>query len=126
MCGIVGYVSNKKLSLDNNLSIMKHRGPDASGKNYYQSNDKYIGLGHVRLSIIDLDSHSNQPFEYLDRYIMVFNGEIYNYIEIKKELVENNYTFSTASDTEVLIAAYDHYKENVFDYLDGMFAFLYL
>ena len=123
MCGIVGYVSNKKLSLDNNLSIMKHRGPDASGKNYYQSNDKYIGLGHVRLSIIDLDSHSNQPFEYLDRYIMVFNGEIYNYIEIKKELVENNYTFSTASDTEVLIAAYDHYKENVFDYLDGMFAF---
>ena len=123
MCGIVGYVSNKKLSLDNNLSIMKHRGPDASGKYYYKSNEKYIGLGHVRLSIIDLDSHSDQPFKYLDRYIMIFNGEIYNYIEMKRELVKNNYIFSTSSDTEVLIAAYDFYKENVFDYLDGMFAF---
>jgi len=123
MCGIVGYVSGKKLSLDDNLSIIRHRGPDANGKYYFQSNDMYIGLGHVRLSIIDLDSHSNQPFEYLDRYIIVYNGEIYNYVEIKKDLVKNNYKFSTSSDTEVLIAAYDYYKENIFDYLDGMFAF---
>lgn len=123
MCGIVGYFSNTKLSLDNNLSVMKHRGPDASGKYYYGSNNKYGGLGHVRLSIIDLDSHSNQPFEYLNRYVIVFNGEIYNYIEIKRELVKNNYKFSTSSDTEVLIAAYDYYKDNIFDYLDGMFAF---
>lgn len=123
MCGIVGYLSNTKLPLENNLSSIKHRGPDASGKYFCKSNEKNIGLGHVRLSIIDLDSHANQPFEYIGRYIMVFNGEIYNYIEIKKELVKNNYKFSTSSDTEVLIAAYDYYKESVFDYLDGMFAF---
>jgi len=123
MCGIVGYVSRKQLSLDDNLSKIHHRGPDANGKYYSQSDNKYIGLGHVRLSIIDLDSHSNQPFEYLNRYVIVYNGEIYNYIEIKKDLVKNNYKFSTSSDTEVLIAAYDYYKENIFDYLDGMFAF---
>lgn len=123
MCGIVGYISNKKLSLDNNLSMLKHRGPDSSGKYYHQSNDKYIGLGHVRLSIIDLDSHANQPFEFLDRYVMIFNGEIYNYIELKNELLKKNYLFTTSSDTEVLIAAYDYYKESVFDYLDGMFSF---
>jgi len=123
MCGIVGYISNQKLSLNDNLSIMDHRGPDANGQYYYQYKEQHVGLGHVRLSIIDLDSHSDQPFEYLNRYVMVFNGEIYNYIEIRKELLKNDYVFSTSSDSEVLIAAYDYYKENVFDYLDGMFAF---
>ena len=123
MCGIVGYIGNKQISLDSHLSLIKHRGPDARGEFYSESNDKYIGLGHVRLSIIDLDNHANQPLEYLNRYHIVFNGEIYNYIEIKKELLKNNYIFSTSSDTEVLVAAYDYYREDVFDYLDGMFAF---
>jgi asparagine synthase (glutamine-hydrolysing) len=123
MCGIVGYLSNKKIPLKNNLLKMQHRGPDSTGEYHFNSNAIHGGLGHVRLSIIDLHSHANQPFSYLDRYTIVFNGEIYNFIELKKELKTHNYNFSTSSDTEVLIAAYDYYKEKVFDYLHGMFAF---
>lgn len=123
MCGIVGYLSNEKIGLNEGLLKMEHRGPDAYGEYHFNSNNTYGGLGHVRLSIIDLNTHANQPFEYLDRYTMVFNGEIYNFIELKNELESNGYTFSTSSDTEVLIAAYDYHKEKVFDYLDGMFAF---
>ncbi len=123
MCGIVGYINNEKLPLANNLVQMRHRGPDAKGESYHTYNNTHCGLGHVRLSIIDLESHANQPFQYLDRYTIVFNGEIYNYIELRKKLEKNSYSFLTSSDTEVLIAAYDFYKEDIFNHIDGMFAF---
>lgn len=123
MCGIIGYICNDKIDLSNYLKKIYHRGPDFSDVNYDFIENKYIGLGHVRLSIIDTTSHANQPFYFEDKYILIFNGEIYNYIEIRNELQEKGYTFNTESDTEVLISAYDYFKEKVFEHLDGMFAF---
>lgn len=123
MCGIVGYISSDKIDLSNHLKKIYHRGPDFSDVNYDFIENKYIGLGHVRLSIIDTTSHANQPFYFEDKYVLIFNGEIYNYIEIRNELKDKGYIFNTESDTEVLIIAYDYYKEKVFEYLDGMFAF---
>lgn len=123
MCGIVGYISNNNINLNTHLNKIYHRGPDFSDVNYDFIENKYVGLGHVRLSIIDTTSHANQPFYFEDKYILIFNGEIYNYIEIRDELKEKGYKFNTESDTEVLICAYDCYKEKVFEYMDGMFAF---
>lgn len=123
MCGIVGYISSDNIDLSNHLKKIYHRGPDFSDVNYDFIENKYIGLGHVRLSIIDTTSHANQPFYFEDKYVLIFNGEIYNYIEIRNELKEEGYIFNTESDTEVLINAYDYYKEKVFEYLDGMFSF---
>jgi len=123
MCGIVGYLSNEKIALEESLLKIEHRGPDASGEHHFEFGEKYGGLGHVRLSIIDLNTHANQPFDYRERYTLVFNGEIYNFIELREELKTKGYAFLTSSATEVLIAAYDHYQEKVFEHLDGMFAF---
>lgn len=123
MCGIVGYISNNNINLNTHLNKIYHRGPDFSDVYYDSIEKKYVGLGHVRLSIIDTASHANQPFYFEDKYILIFNGEIYNYIEIRNELKEKGYTFNTESDTEVLISAYDYFKEKVFEHLDGMFAF---
>lgn len=123
MCGIVGYISNKNVNLESNLKCINHRGPDSTDCIYNTYKDKHIGLGHVRLSIIDIDSHANQPFLFEDKYIIIFNGEIYNYIELRNDLRNKGYIFNTESDTEVLICAYDYYQEKVFDYLDGMYAF---
>lgn len=119
MCGIIGVLGLKVENhiFDKMLDSQSHRGPDAIG--IY--NDKNIQLGHNRLSIIDLSEQANQPFkDYSNRYIIVFNGAIYNYLEIKKEL---NYTFKTTSDTEVLLAAYIAWGEKCLDRLNGMFAF---
>lgn len=123
MCGIVGYVSKEKINLNKSLNLIKHRGPDNKGVFYKKIFDNYIGLGHVRLSIIDLDNEANQPFYYKNRYVIVFNGEIYNYIELRHTLEKEKYLFKTSSDTEVLIAMYDRYKEEMFKFIDGMFAF---
>jgi asparagine synthase (glutamine-hydrolysing) len=123
MCGIVGYVSKEQFNIESNLKIINHRGPDSLNDVKYTFNNKYIGLGHVRLSIIDVDSHANQPFIFKDRYTLIFNGEIYNYLELRENLKEKGYIFSTNSDTEVLISAYDYFQEKVFEHLDGMFAF---
>jgi asparagine synthase (glutamine-hydrolysing) len=123
MCGIVGCITEKQEILNNQLNLIKHRGPDFSNQLFYEDNNKFISLGHVRLSIIDLESRSNQPFKYLDRYTIIYNGELYNYIELKNILLKIGYKFKTKSDTEVLVAAFDYYKYQVFDYLDGMFTF---
>ena len=77
---------------------------------------------HSRLSIIDLDNRSNQPFKY-EKYIIVYNGEIYNFIEIRKNLLRLGYKFSTNSDTEVLLKAYIEYGEDCVDYFNGMWSF---
>lgn len=122
MCGIAGYFSNTEIAHHDELSLMtnaiKHRGPNAAG--YYTS--AHVGLGHRRLSIIDLSETANQPmYSSCGRYVIVFNGEIYNFKEIAQEL--SDYSFSTHSDTEVLLAAFIRWGTGFVHRLNGMFAF---
>lgn len=124
MCGIAGFI-NKDYSNDSGLAILEkmleaiaHRGPDARGK----WGEKNVFIGQNRLSIIDLSEASNQPFLYQD-VVLTFNGEIYNYIEIRKELQEKGYQFHTQGDTEVICAAYKEYGEKCVEKFIGMWAF---
>ena len=98
---------------------MKHRGPDFTGKKLLDHKCYYIGMGHNRLSIIDLDSAANQPMV-KDDIILIFNGEIYNYKNLKNECSEK---FQTSSDTEVIIEIYKKFGTKGFSMLNGMFAF---
>ena len=116
MCGFV--LSNFKFDFKKNSKVIRHRGPDQTG-NY---KDNYINILFNRLSIIDLNKRSDQPFRYKN-YILVFNGEIYNYLELKDELVQAGYKFKTKSDTEVLLFSFIHWKEKCLKKLEGMFAF---
>ncbi|MBD3179481.1 MAG: asparagine synthase (glutamine-hydrolyzing) [Candidatus Latescibacteria bacterium] len=121
MCGIYG--TTKKLEeplLDRKLTLMRSRGPDYRE---YRSPGRGVTLGHTRLAIIDLDPRSNQPFDY-EGISIVFNGEIYNFREIKKELEGAGYSFRTTSDTEVVCAAYLEYGEECVNRFNGMFAFV--
>ena len=127
MCGLVASITNKKIELSSSLEIIKHRGPDARGEYYSKVGGKNIGLGHVRLSIIDLDASSNQPFESkCGKFVLVFNGEIYNYKKIREQLTIEGASFETNSDTEVLLQAYISWGVTSFDMLNGMFAFALL
>jgi asparagine synthase (glutamine-hydrolysing) len=121
MCGIAGIIGEyKDIQLDAMLASQHHRGPDAKGK-YFDHG--FSALGHNRLAIIDLSTEANQPFEDdSGRYILAFNGEIYNYIEIKAEL-HNQYKFKTESDTEVLLAAFIIYGRSCLEKFNGMFSF---
>lgn len=126
MCGIAGKLSltNKEISeteIEQMTNAIRHRGPDDSGA--YVSPDQKVGLGHRRLSIIDLSPLGHQPMRYLDRYEIVFNGEIYNFQEERSILEQSGYTFKSHSDTEVIMALYDRYRENCVEHLRGMFAF---
>ena len=117
MCGIAGVVGKiDKEVIHEMLLIQKHRGPD----NTSVWTDKDVQLGHNRLSIIDLSEEANQPFEN-EQYVLVFNGEIYNYLEIRSEI--KDYPFKTNSDTEVLLAAYQKWGKDCLHKLNGMFAF---
>lgn len=122
MCGIVGFygnISNKKQILADMMQSIKHRGPDDEGFFYHNN----IALGHVRLSIIDIES-GKQPISSNDgRYTLIFNGEIYNYIELRQSLNAKGYRFKTHSDSEVLLYLYIEHKEKCLNYLNGMFAF---
>ncbi len=127
MCGIAGIISKNSSviilpALKKMTDSIAHRGPDGEG--HWISANGHVGLGHRRLSIIDLSHEADQPMHYLGRYTIVFNGEIYNYIELKENLVKQGYTFKTQSDTEVLMALYDKENENCLQYLDGMFSFV--
>ncbi len=126
MCGIAGKISFSSnpvstQSVKAMCDALKHRGPDDSG--IYISPDQKIGMGHRRLAIIDLSPLGHQPMRYLDRYEIVFNGEIYNFQEKRAMLEQEGYTFSSHSDTEVILALYDKYREKCLDHLRGMFAF---
>ncbi len=126
MCGIAGIISpNPSLVelplLKKMADILAHRGPDGEG--FWINKKNTAGLAHRRLSVIDLTPAAAQPMRYLDRYSIVYNGEIYNYPELKKDLQKAGYSFASASDTEVLLAAYDCYHERCVQYLDGMFSF---
>ena len=122
MCGIAGIINfnNRQVSNDSiqcMMKAMKYRGPDDEGLLV----DSNVGLGFVRLSILDLSSRGHQPmFSNNGRYSIVFNGEIYNYIELKTKLKE--YNFKSKTDTEVILAAYEKWGEDFLDYLNGMFA----
>lgn len=122
MCGIVGIIGQKatKENIKEMLFAQQHRGPDYTG---FWCDENKIALGHNRLSIIDLSSDANQPFvSDCGNYMLVFNGEIYNYLEIKKEL-SHKYIFKTKSDTEVLLNAYIEYGNDCLHKFNGMFAF---
>jgi len=117
MCGIVGFNSKDTKKLEKMLQSIHHRGPDGNGK--YESES--FSLGHVRLSIIDLSSHGTQPMTY-EHLVMVFNGEVYNFREIKKELLEFGYEFNSQSDSEVVLKAYHKWGIKAVDKFIGMFA----
>ncbi len=120
MCGICGYVSNKSINIEEMNGTIFHRGPD----NQDTFIDKNIGLGHTRLSILDLSKESNQPMiSKSGRYIVVYNGEIYNFIELKKELELLGVVFIRHSDTEVILEGFAKWGVDLFKKLNGMFAF---
>lgn len=122
MCGIFGVINQKieEAKAYECLNRLYHRGPD--GGNIWQ--EGAVTLGHRRLSILDLSDNGSQPMTYADgRYQLIFNGEIYNFIEIRNELVKCGYTFRSDSDSEVILAAYDKWGEKCLDKLNGMWAF---
>lgn len=124
MCGIVGFschTDNAENVLDAMMDRIRHRGPDAGGK--YLNGD--IALGHRRLSIIDITEQGNQPIFNEDRSIvLVFNGEIYNYQEIRKKLLAAGHIFKTETDSEVLVHGYEEYGTDLLLKLRGMFSFV--
>lgn len=154
MCGILSYYSKFKLSdyevsdCLNSLQSIKHRGPDGEGavlintvngefktistedtpndiesENTYNSSDYNLFLGHRRLSVIDLSLKGHQPMKFKNNWIS-YNGEIYNFIEIRKELILNGYDFVSSTDTEVVIKAYDFWGEKCLSKFNGMWSFV--
>jgi asparagine synthase (glutamine-hydrolysing) len=123
MCGIAGIISSQvsETLLQRMGDALAHRGPDGSGIWIDENNE--VGFSHRRLAIIDLSKDGNQPMHYGNRYTIVYNGEIYNYPELRTELRKAGYMFRTMSDTEVILAAYDCYRSRCLHFLDGMFAF---
>lgn len=120
MCGIAGFNFDDKNLIKEMCSSISHRGPDDSG--YYT--DKFASLGHRRLSIIDLSKKGKQPIHNEDKTVwVIFNGEIYNFQDIKDELEKRGHTFYTNTDTEVIVHAYEEYKEDCVKLFRGMFAF---
>ncbi len=126
MCGICGVININNKSVDESLlfpmmKTMKHRGPDDEGTFI----EKNVGLGFVRLSILDLSSAGHQPmFSGDKRYVIVFNGEIFNYLELREELKLLNHVFHTGTDTEVLLAAYKEWDADCLNHFNGMWAFV--
>lgn len=125
MCGIIFYSGRNHLNIDEStLNVIKHRGPDNASIEHFESKNHKITLGHRRLSIIDLQNNSNQPMQCFESNKWItFNGEVYNYLDIKSTLEKYNYKFRTNSDTEVLLKAYDKWGADCLNYLNGMFSF---
>lgn len=125
MCGIAGYLNfNTHLKAEIHVvkkmtDVMRHRGPDGEGS-YVKNN---LALGHRRLSIIDLTTGDQPMFNNEKSIVIVFNGEIYNYLELRNELIKHGYKFHTNSDTEVIIHAYEHWGFECQNRFNGMWAF---
>lgn len=128
MCGIAGYFGKNTLQevrISLTLEKMKRRGPnDQQAERIVVNADKNLYLLHSRLSIIDLDIRSSQPFHYKNK-TLVFNGEVYNYLEVREELKKLGHVFETESDTEVLIHALEEWGQAALNKIEGMFAFAY-
>ena len=126
MCRIVGRVSKETendFDLKSMLHSVVHGGPDDEGTYF----DDRVTLGHRRLSIIDLSKAGHQPMVSSSKEVVIsFNGEIYNYLELKKELEQEGFTFQTKTDTEVIICAYQKWGTDSFNKLEGIFAFALL
>jgi asparagine synthase (glutamine-hydrolysing) len=126
MCGIAGYVGVRPLGDDRVsecLRLMGRRGPDAAAAQaWVRSDGAHIQLLHSRLSIIDLGDRANQPFHAGSKWL-VFNGELYNYLEVREDLLRRGRRFTTSSDTEVLLEAIDEYGDAALDRCEGMWAF---
>lgn len=123
MCGFVGFVDkekNKQKIIKDMANMIKHRGPDSDG--YFC--DENVALGFRRLSIIDLNNGSQPIYNEDNTKVIVFNGEIYNYEELKTELLKCGHVFKTETDTEVLLHGYEEYREELLPKLRGMFAFV--
>ncbi|MBC7848812.1 MAG: asparagine synthase (glutamine-hydrolyzing) [Chitinophagaceae bacterium] len=126
MCGIAGIISHypgrfEDTTVRSMIGAISHRGPD--GESFWVDRDRTVFLAHRRLAILDLSDNACQPMNYLDRYSIVHNGEIYNYLELKETLSAKGYRFSSGSDTEVILAAFDLYRTDCLQHFDGMFAF---
>lgn len=128
MCGIAGIFHQERpgsvleQDLRKMIGTMPHRGPDARGTALPAPG---VGLGHLRLAVLDLDQTSNQPFESADgRYTMSYNGEVYNYLELREQLRVLGHRFRTESDTEVLLTAYAEWGARSVERLNGMWAFI--
>jgi asparagine synthase (glutamine-hydrolysing) len=128
MCGIAGICSaHEPLAGRHRLQVMadslRHRGPDGEGFYTGRHDQVYVGLAHRRLAITDASDRHIQPFRYLNRFVVVHNGEIYNHGEIRQRLEQQGYIFSTSGDTEVIAAAYAAMGPDCLQEFDGMFAF---
>jgi asparagine synthase (glutamine-hydrolysing) len=142
MCGIVGIISKNSINLSSLKKMndaIAHRGPDGEGfffagdfakdtflekVEFVESKNINVGFGHKRLSIIDLTKQGHQPMHYMERYWITYNGEIYNYIELKEELEKLGYSFKSQTDTEVILAAYDAWGIGCQNKFNGMWAFV--
>jgi len=127
MCGIVGIISKTRIEKKSIKDIIEkmnntliHRGPDGEG---YYYGDNFV-FAHRRLAIVDLSDAGKQPMEYINRYIITYNGEIYNYIELRKELETHGYKFKSHTDTEVIMASYDFWGIECLNKFNGMWAFV--
>lgn len=126
MCGIAGIITYDRDRFETPVvekmaASLAHRGPD--GSSTWINPTRQVLFGHRRLSIIDLGESGRQAMHYQERYTIIYNGEIYNYIEIKEQLQRKGHHFKTNSDTEVILAAYSEYKERCLEHFDGMFSF---
>ena len=126
MCGIAGILlqtanAMAPVHLKKMTDAIAHRGPD--GERQWSNKKNTVHFGHRRLAIIDLSKNAAQPMSFASRYQIVYNGEIYNYLEIRSFLQNKGYSFSSKSDTEVILAAYDFWKEKCLQQFDGMFSF---
>lgn len=124
MCGISGIINKNGESVDKDEikkinDLIFHRGPDDEGF-YFEKN---FAFGHRRLSIIDLSNDGHQPMQYESKYVITYNGEVYNYIEIKEELQKEGYVFHSHTDTEVILASYDKWGEECVNRFNGMWSF---
>ncbi len=123
MCAICGWINEKERLNEKQkvfkemLNLMACRGKDNTGYHF----EEHVLLGHKRLAIIDLEK-GNQPMYYKD-YVIVYNGELYNTDEVREDLKEKGYTFTTTCDTEVVLKGYVEYKEKILDKIEGIFAF---
>ena len=127
MCGICGYVGRSDpATIEVMTRLLAHRGPDGEGLRFFPGDGDQVpvALGHRRLSIIDPSSRGSQPMSYADgRYWITYNGELYNFRELRRELEQEGLRFRTGTDTEVLLAMYARHGPDMLPRLNGMFAF---